>query len=326
MSNDCVKNLIKDHLGVYVGHSTNKLIRKNSSSGGLVREIFEYLLTSGTVNGVLIVVQEYPKFFTTIARTVEEMSRMENSVYAPVNYAKGLKEMKEGEKYAVTAIGCQDEILKKVEHLIYFKIGFLCRGTYFPSTMEAYAAAFGHHSITNFAFRRNGWPGEIVVETKEGKYSYERRPSFIKSPRLRCTKEAFFSKATYLPKCVSCKYDFSFPSCDISLGDAWHKKYSSDTEGLTLAITRTELAENILKGLQKSGKFLYWRESEEETNNVMNDANIVSNLKLKNWMFKKTYTRPLMPILVFFEEYVLHFPWKVALKKITSNVSFIEKK
>ena len=225
------KNLIKNQLGIYVGHSTDKMIRRNSSSGGLVRVIYEYLVTSNAVDGVLIVVQKYPKFFTTIARTVEQLNKMENSVYAPVDYSKGLKEMKKGERYAITTIGCQDKMLKKVEHLIYFKIGFLCRGTYYPSTMDNYAASLGHNSIKNFGFRRNGWPGDIVIETDKGKFSYKRRPSYIKSPRIFCTNEAFFSKATYLPKCVSCKYEFSFPSCDISIGDAWHSKYSNDTEG-----------------------------------------------------------------------------------------------
>ena len=65
----------------------------------------------------MIVVQEYPKFFTKIAKTIDDLSEMQNSVYAPVNYSKGIKEMEEGKKYAVTAIGCQDIMLKKVSHL-----------------------------------------------------------------------------------------------------------------------------------------------------------------------------------------------------------------
>ena len=68
------KDLIKSYKNIYVGYSNNKSIRRNASSGGLVREIYEYLLDSNLVDGVLIVVQEYPKFYTKIARTVEELS------------------------------------------------------------------------------------------------------------------------------------------------------------------------------------------------------------------------------------------------------------
>lgn len=320
------KDLIKSYKNIYVGYSNNKRIRRNASSGGLVREIYEYLLDSNLVDGVLIVVQEYPKFYTKIARTVEELSDMENSVYAPINFGKGIKEMIEGERYAVTAIGCQNKMLSRVEHLIHFKIGLLCRGTYHESTMEAYAKSFGHKNIKHFDFRRNGWPGEIVIASDKGKYSYERRPSFIKSPKKRSVKEAYFSKATYLPKCIDCKYEFSFPSCDVSMGDAWHKKYASDTEGLTLAITRTDFAENVITDLKEKDKITCWEDSYEETNKVMDDPNIVRNLNLKMFMYKKTYLKPLMPVLVFIEEYIFNFPWSVAFKKLGSYVGFFKKR
>jgi len=319
-------DLVGDYLGIYVGHSTNSKVRENSSSGGMVREIFEYLITSGEVDGCLIVVQEYPKFFTKIARTVQELSEMENSVYAPVNFSKGLKEMIEGERYAITAIGCQNKLLKKVDHLIHFKIGLLCRGTYKESTMQSYASSFGHKEIKNFAFRRNGWPGDIVITTDKGDFSYARRPSFIKSPKLRSVKEAYFSKATYLPKCIDCIYEFSFPSCDVSMGDAWHAKYSSDTKGLTLAITRTKFSEDVLKQLDLDEKITYWPDSYEETNEVMDDANVVKNLKLKTSMYKYKYLRSLMPVLVFIEQYLINFPWSTVLIKLRGYVKFFKKK
>lgn len=315
------RDLIGPSLGIYVGYSTNEATRRDASSGGIVKEIFTYLLMSGKVDGCLIVVQSYPKFFTKIARTVEELSEMENSVYAPVNFGWGLKQMIEGEKYAVTVIGCQNKLLKKVEHLIYFKIGLLCRGTYEESTMPAYAKSFGHEVIENFAFRRNGWPGEIIITTDKGDFAYPRRPSFIKSPKLRAVKEAYFSKATYLPKCVECKYEFSFPSCDVSMGDAWHAKYSSDTKGLTLAITRTQLAEELLEELGASKKIVYWPDSHEETNEVMDDPNVVKNYDLKRWMYKREKLRVLMPLLVFFEQYILAFPWKASVSKLRAHVS-----
>lgn len=319
-------DLIKKHKSIYIAHSNNKTIRRNASSGGLIREIYEYLLINNLVDGVLIVVQEYPKFYTKIARSVEELSEMENSVYAPINFSKGIKQMIEGEKYAVTAIGCQNKMLAKVEHLIHFKIGLLCRGTYHESTMEAYAKSFGHKEIKDFAFRRNGWPGDIVIATDKGKFSYERRPSFIKSPKKRSVKEAYFSKATYLPKCIDCKYEFSFPSCDVSMGDAWHKKYSTDKEGLTLAITRSDLSEEIIKDLGILNKITYWEESYDETNEVMDDPNNVLNLKLKTKMYKNKSLRKLIPMLVFFEQYIINFPFDEVRRRLLKYARISNKK
>lgn len=319
-------DLIKTHKSIYIAHSNNETIRRNASSGGLVREIYEYLLINKLVDGALIVVQQYPKFYTKIARSVEELSDMENSVYAPINFSKGIKEMIEGEKYAVTAIGCQNKMLSKVDHLIHFKIGLLCRGTYHESTMEAYAESFGHKNIKDFAFRRNGWPGDIVIATDKGEFSYERRPSFIKSPKKRSVKEAYFSKATYLPKCIDCKYEFSFPSCDVSMGDAWHKKYSTDKEGLTLAITRSDFSEEVIKNLGTLNKITYWEDSYKETNEVMDDPNTVVNLKIKTLMYKNKSLRKLIPILVFFEQYILNFPWNEVKIRLLKHAPFIKKK
>ena len=310
------KDIIKNYINIYVGHSEDDSVRINASSGGIVKEIFKYLLSTKKVDGVMIVVQKYPKFFTKIAKTIDDLSEMENSVYAPVNYSKGIKEMEEGKKYAVTGIGCQDMMLEKVNHLIKFKIGFLCRGTYLESTMQSYASALGHDSIKKFNFRTNGWPGEINIADNKGEHYYPRRPSFIKFPKLISTKEAFFSKATYLPKCRPCKYEFSFPSCDISLGDAWHNKYIKDKKGLTLAITRSSLGEQLLTTLKNEKKIKIWKEDYQETNEVMDDPNIVKYFTIKKFLYENKILRFLLPYLVFLELYIFNFPIKLAFKRL----------
>ena len=58
----------------------------------------------------------------------------------------------------------------------------------------------------------------------------------------------------------------------------------------------------------------------------MDDPNIVRNLNLKMFMYKKTYLKPLMPVLVFIEEYIFNLPWSVAFKKLGSYVGFFKKR
>ena len=100
------------------------------------------------------------------------------------------------------------------------------------------------------------------------------------------------------------------------MGDAWHQKYTTETEGLTLAITRTKFAEDVLKNLATSNKIIYWPDSYQETNEVMNDPNIVTNFKLKRKIYGHKNLRPLMPVLVFFEQYIIYFPWRSAFKGV----------
>ena len=100
-------NRIGSFKNCFIGYSANENNRIISSSGGVIREIYEYLLREKKIDGALIVVQENKVFFTKMAYRVEDLDQMENSVYAPVKFSPGLKQIEPDKKYAVTFISCQ---------------------------------------------------------------------------------------------------------------------------------------------------------------------------------------------------------------------------
>ena len=110
------------------------------------------------------------------------------------------------------------------------------------------------------------------------------------------------------------------------MGDAWHQKYSTDKEGLTLAITRSDLSEEIIKDLGILNKITYWEESYDETNEVMDDPNNVENLELKTKMYKNKSLRKLIPMLVFFEQYIINFPFNEIRRRLLKYVRISNKK
>ena len=55
-------NRIGSFKNCFIGYSTNENNRIISSSGGVIREIYEYLLREKKIDGALIVVQENKVF------------------------------------------------------------------------------------------------------------------------------------------------------------------------------------------------------------------------------------------------------------------------
>ena len=123
-----------------------------------------------------------------MAYRVEDLDQMENSVYAPVKFSPGLKQIEPDKKYAVTFISCQYSKLIPYMNNISYMFGLLCRGTYQKESMDIFANHMGIKEYNAFNFRRNGWPGEIEIITTDAVQSFNRWPSIIKNPRLRSAK------------------------------------------------------------------------------------------------------------------------------------------
>ena len=136
-------NRIGSFKNCFIGYSTNENNRIISSSGGVIREIYEYLLREKKIDGALIVVQENKVFFTKMAYRVEDLDQMENSVYAPVKFSPGLKQIEPDKKYAVTFISCQYSKLIPYMNNISYMFGLLCRGTYQKESMDIFANHMG---------------------------------------------------------------------------------------------------------------------------------------------------------------------------------------
>lgn len=310
-------NRIGSFKNCFIGYSANENNRIISSSGGVIREIYEYLLREKKIDGALIVVQENKVFFTKMAYRVEDLDQMENSVYAPVKFSPGLKQIEPDKKYAVTFISCQYSKLIPYMNNISYMFGLLCRGTYQKESMDIFANHMGIKEYNAFNFRRNGWPGEIEIITTDAVQSFNRWPSIIKNPRLRSAKEGAFCKTTYLPKCQNCKYSFSCEEADVSFGDAWLPELANDKKGYSLVITRTSRGDTLIEEMMASGYLKLDHANIDDVEKSLDDPNINKwhNFKVKVF---KSGNGWLLPYIHLFQELVWGFPaiFKEAIRRI----------
>lgn len=314
---------IGQSISCLVGYSNNETNRIMSSSGGIIREIYEYLLRENIVDGVLIVVQENKRFLTRVATEVEDLKEMENSVYAPVKFSPGLKEMQPGKQYAVTCISCQYKKLIPYLDRIKYTFGLLCRGTYQYEAMDIFANHMGIKEYDSFNFRRNGWPGEIEIISSNEKHTFFRWPSIVRNPRLRSAKEGAFCKTTYLPKCMDCRFSFSCEEADISFGDAWLPEFANDRKGYSLVVTRKQHGDELIQDMMKKGLVHLYEPDISAVEESLNDPNYNRWHDFKVTLFKNG-NGWILPYIHFFDEFILGFPKLVGvfLSRAYNKISF----
>jgi len=76
------------------------------------------------------------------------------------------------------------------------------------------------------------------------------------------------------------------------------------------------LGEQLLTTLKNEKKIKIWKEDYQETNEVMDDPNIVKYFTIKKFLYENKILRFLLPYLVFLELYIFNFPIKLAFKRL----------
>ena len=168
-------------ISAYVGYSKNSHIRRYAASGGFITGFLLYLLENEFVDGVLISRRNGILGQSYIAKTKKEIIDSKTSIYAPVDYANGLKELKETtcQRVAVVGLPCQIQAVsnwaklnKKIADKIFIKIAIVCGKT--PSTFAyryiAKKAGFNFDSIKTVCKRGDGWPGYMTIQHESGEF------------------------------------------------------------------------------------------------------------------------------------------------------------
>ena len=235
---------------VYAVHSTNTMVRKESASGGFITSFLCYLLNKGIIDGTLISKRDSVTGNSFIAKTEKEILESKTSIYAPVNYTLGLKELKETncKKIAVVGLPCHINAIhnwknlnKKVNDKIALTISIVCGKT--PTTNAykyiANQNGFDYHKILHTKNRGDGWPGFMEIKHKDGIYKVPYRSQMsmgmvLSSPLLSRNG------------CTSCLDGFGKHS-DIAVCDAWLPQYTQmQSDGWNLILAQTEKAKQIL--------------------------------------------------------------------------------
>lgn len=246
--------IIGHYLSCYTSYSLKKEVRFESTSGGVVTQLLIQALKDGIIDGALVTRMNKnnplePEPF--IARTIEEIVEASKSKYCPVPANMVLEEiLKSNDKIAVVGLPCHINGIRKLEEKhedfkkrIKIHIGIFCGTTKTFQATDFLLKELGvkANNIKKFSYRGKGWPGNLNIELKNGQE--------ITLPYKNYYDHRFCSFTPW--RCSLCG-DHTCELSDISFGDAWLPLYSKDKKGRSIIISRNEIGENQLKGLQNN--------------------------------------------------------------------------
>ena len=249
-------NKIGYYYGLYAGYS--KQFRETSSSGGIATYIFNALLERKIVDHLFIVKEVDGQYAYQFFSNVEEITQISKTRYTPVTLEKLFQELSKVDgKVAVSGVACfvkairlkqmYDPVLKEK---IAFIVGIICGGLKSKYYTDYLAQEAGCKNEYNYAQYR--------VKNKES-YALDYKFSCIEKSDKKIHMVDMQSLGdmwgTGLFKSNACDFcdDVLTELADISLGDAWIDPYDQSGLGNSIIITRTKIAENLIKnGLNKN--------------------------------------------------------------------------
>lgn len=247
---DVYENFFTGNKTAFATYSKNDDIRKAAASGGFITTFICYLLEEGIIDGALLSRRKGVCGESFIARNREEVIAAKTSIYAPVDYSKGIEALRKSdcEKVAIVGLPCHIQAInnirklnKKINNKIVLTISIVCGKT--PSTKAykyiAQKNNINYDNILEVSNRGGGWPGYMTIKHKDGEYKTPYRSTMsmgmVLSSPLLCSSG-----------CNSCVDGYGV-GADISVCDAWLKKYTTTkSDGWNLILVQTETARNIL--------------------------------------------------------------------------------
>ena len=241
------------YYSIYAGHS--KEFRLTSSSGGLATYVFHKLLENNEVNYLVTVKKSNNDSFEyqyNIICSKHDLLKSSKTRYYPVSLSTVINKIKHLDGFvAISGVSCfvkairllqvEDESMK---NKIKFLTGIICGGlkSKYYSDFLASASHKKYQGYSSPEYR------EKNHNSTAGDYNF----NMIDSDSVKRTiamKTLGDMWGTGLFKCNACDFceDVSNELCDISLGDAWIEPYINDGKGSSVVITRTILAENIIR-------------------------------------------------------------------------------
>ncbi|MEA3445433.1 MAG: Coenzyme F420 hydrogenase/dehydrogenase, beta subunit C-terminal domain [Bacteroidota bacterium] len=240
---------------IYIGHSKNEKIRRNSASGGIISTVLIYLLEKGLIDGaVCLRMSPHTPWLSEahIATSKEEILEAAQSKYtiSSVNEILGEVEKFKG-KLAYVGLPPQVQSIRKLQEIndpsvkpIKYIFGPFYGNTLYFSSIISFLKSYkvkDYKEIKKLYFRHGEWPGNMRIELSSGRILELKKfhanyliPFHILKNSLYCT-------------------DFTNEYTDISGGDAWAPVYEDRGKGFSMIITRSENGHQIIADMIKDG-------------------------------------------------------------------------
>ncbi|HOF16357.1 MAG TPA: Coenzyme F420 hydrogenase/dehydrogenase, beta subunit C-terminal domain [Bacteroidales bacterium] len=239
------------YFSTYAGFSEQ--FRLTSSSGGIATFLLSELFEQKLIDAVITVGEgENEHYEYKLIKNKDELLSTSKTKYYPVSLAETLQKLKDFDgKVAVVGIGCFIKSIRLLQYYypelqkkIVFTIGIICGGLKSKFFAEYLAGKAG---IKNNVFSK---PQFRIKDHKStaGDYSFGCLDKFgtKKQIKMRTIGDMW---GTGMFKCNACDFcdDVTTELADISLGDAWLQPYNLDGKGTNVIISRSILAEKIIK-------------------------------------------------------------------------------
>ena len=244
--------IIGNYNSLYIASSNSNLIRRNASSGGIVRSLLVELIKSKKVDYVCVLDEKENKilnFDLLVTKNIEKILNVSQSIYQTTPLLHKLKYLKKDKNYAFVGLPeniaslriLKDKYPKEFNH-IKFLISIYSGTNMYPGAVEFYLKGNGVNSIEDIRkinWRFGEWPGMLRIETKKNKILS------LKKFYYNYLIPFFISKSCLITP------DFTGELSDISIGDAWSPKLENQGHGYSVVITRSKAIDKILAQLKK---------------------------------------------------------------------------
>jgi len=246
---------------IYAGYS--KKFRETSSSGGVATFIYEKLFELGLIDHVITVgdsESDGAHYQYKIISNKYDLLKISKTRYHPVTLANALDAIKQLDgRVAISGVGCfvkairlaqeKDPILKEK---IAFLVGIICGGVKSRFFTEYLAAKTGAaaDNFSNPEYRVKD-PTSTAID-----YGFSCIDNPSQTTKLIKMRDVGDMWGTGLFKANACDYcdDVTTELADISLGDAWLKPYDQDGSGHNVIVSRTAIADEILRQGSATGE------------------------------------------------------------------------
>lgn len=243
-------NLITGNIiNCYIGYASDKKLRENGQSGGVLSALLMYMLDNGIIKAAIGAGfdgednRPHPIYLST----KDDILKNGGSMYTQTPILSKITNVEA--PYAIITLGCQSEALKSMKggniSQPEYIFGLFCEGQYSGKMIDFLADIKSGDHLKTFKFRdkRHGaWPGNVYYKKHDSDY--------VKDKKIRNSV-----KNTYeCHRCIFC-HDLLNKNADIVFGDPWgvpRELCIEKEKGNTVLFSRTKngqtLIENAIAG------------------------------------------------------------------------------
>ena len=244
--------ILGNYNSLYVGSSNSELLRKKSSSGGVIRSILIELIKLKEVDYACFLNEKKNKildFDFLITNKLDEIVNASQSIYQTTPLLHKLNKLNLKKKYVF--VGLPEHVAslrslkirypKNFKHIKYL-VSLYSGTNMYPGAIDFYLKGNGISNIKDIKkinWRYGEWPGRLRI--------------VMKNKKILSLKKFYYNYLIpfFISKSCMITPDFTGELSDISVGDAWSPKLENVGYGFSVIINRSKKIGNILKSLEK---------------------------------------------------------------------------